>query len=157
MSLYVIFSTIHLLGLDMGLGTCTVTYVISAYGMFKPSIMPKAVSLFKLLSFIIWAGLILLVVSGIGLSIVSKETYGELLQSSFYHWKLILVAVATLNGFYLNLIVTPKFEKAVALENFVKTKEYRNAMILGTIGGFISFACWYGAFFLGVYVFRIMG
>ena len=157
MSLYVIFSTIHLLGLDMGLGTCTVTYVISAYGMFKPSIMPKAVSMFKLLSFIIWAGLFLLVVSGIGLSIVSKDTYGELLSSQFYHLKLILVGLATLNGLFLNLVVTPKFEKAVGLDNFVKTKEYRNAMILGTISGFVSFASWYGAFFLGVYVFRIMG
>jgi hypothetical protein len=30
-------------------------------------------------------------------------------------------------------------------------------MILGLIGGVISFSCWYGAFGLGIYVFQIMG
>lgn len=155
MSLYVALSTMHQLGLDIGLGACTVTYVVSAYGMIKPKIMPKAVALFQIISFIIWFGLFLLVASGIGLWLTSKDVYGEALQSKIFYLKLVFAGMATINGLFLNFIVTPAFEKSVNLEDFVHTKEYRKAMILGFIGGVISFTCWYGAFFTGIYVFKI--
>ena len=153
-SLYSILVTIHQLGLDIGLGTCTVTYAVSTYGLFKPSIMPQAASFFKLFSLLIWVGLALLVISGIGLSITSREVYGEALKGWPFYVKLIFVGIATLNGLYLNFIVTPAIEKAVKLEDFAHTKEYFRAMVLGLIGGFISATSWYGSFFFGIYVFK---
>ena len=158
LSLYVVFSALHIIGLIFGLGGVTATDIISAYGMhFKPDMLPKVVGVFKLISFMVWVGLALLVASGIGLWITSSDIYGGNLSGGPFYLKLALTGIATLNGLFLNIVVTPAFEKAVALGDFTKTKEYRKAMIVGFISGGISFVSWWGAFILGIYVFRMLG
>jgi uncharacterized membrane protein len=156
MTLYQFFISVHLLGLCLGLGACSISYEISGFGFFKPDILRSGVKVFPIISRIIWVGLFLLIGSGIGLVIVAKEAYGDVLHSWPFYLKLIATGIAALNGLYLNFIVTPALEKAVELESFTRTKEYKKAMILGLIGGVISAGCWYGAFALGIYVFRIL-
>ena len=157
MSLYFLLVVAHVLGLVVGLGACTVTYAIGAYGMVFPKIMPKAVGVFKLISILVWAGLALLVASGIALVIVSGQTYGEIIHSKLFYLKMAFIVVEVINGVFLNLVVTPAMEAAVELDNFTATREYHRAQIIGAIGGGISASCWYGAFFLGMYIFRVMG
>ncbi len=156
MSLYQFFAIMHVFGLDIGLGACSVTYVIAFIGLFKPDVMRASVRLFSMISVIIWIGLFLLIASGIGLVIVAGEMYGEDLYTWPFYLKLIATGIAAFNGVFLNVIVTPAWEKVVKLDNFTKTPEYRRVAILGIIGGAISFGSWYGAFVLGMYVFRIM-
>lgn len=156
-SVYNIFYTLHLIGLIFGLGGVTATDMLSAYGLhFNPKVLPKVVGMFSTISLMIWIGLFLLIASGIGLWITSSEIYANLGSWQFY-LKLALTGLATLNGLFLNIVVTPAWEKAVELENFQQTKEYRRAFKLGFLSGGLSFACWWMAFFLGVYIFRIMG
>ena len=158
LSLYVVFASAHLIGLIFGLGGVTATDMISAYGMhFKPDMLPKAVGVFKIISFMVWVGLFLLIASGIGLWITSIEIYGVNLSTWSFYLKLGLAGLATVNGLFLNLVVTPAFESSVKLADFTHTKEYRKAMILGFISGGISFVSWWGAFILGIYVFRMLG
>lgn len=158
MSLNTILVAAHLLGLVFGLGGVAATDMISAYAMhFKPEMLPKAVGVFKIISFMVWIGIFLLVVSGAGLWYTSRELYGANLSSWQFYLKLALTALAIINGLFLNVVVTPAFEGAVALPDFQKTKEFRKAMILGFLSGGLSFVCWWGAFALGIYVFRIMG
>jgi len=158
MSLYVVLAAAHLIGLVFGLGGVTATDMISAYGMhFKPDMLPKAVGVFKVISFMVWVGIFLLVASGIALWITSSDIYSGNLSTWAFYLKLALAGTATLNGLFLNLVVSPAFESSVQLEDFTHTKEYRKAMILGFISGGISFVSWWGAFILGIYVFRILG
>ena len=155
-SWYFVLVVAHVFGLVIGLGACTVTYVIGGYGMLKPKIMPSAVGVFKLISVIVWAGLGILIVSGILLLIVSHQTYGDAIKSKLFYLKMFLIVVEIINGLFLNLVVTPAMEKAAKLENFEKTPEYRHAQVIGAVGGFISSTCWYGAFALGMYIFRVV-
>jgi uncharacterized membrane protein len=158
MSLYVVLSAFHLIGLIFGLGGVTATDIVSAYGMhINPKMMPKVVSLFKALSFMIWVGLFLLIASGIGLWLTSADIYGANLSTWQFYLKLGLTGLAALNGLFLNIIVTPMWENVVELENFRETKEYRIALFLGFISGGLSFASWWCAFGLGIWVFRILG
>ncbi|MEI7904434.1 MAG: hypothetical protein WCI43_03350 [Candidatus Firestonebacteria bacterium] len=156
MSLYFILVSMHVFGLIVGLGACTVTYVVSAYGMFNTKMMPKAVGVFKIISMLVWGGLFLLVASGIALCFTSSATYGDALKSKLFYLKLFLVVIETINGIFLNIVATPLLEKAVELPDFEKTPEYRKAMIIGGIGGLISATCWYSAFVLGLYIFRVL-
>ena len=155
-SWYFVFVVAHVFGLVIGLGACTVTYVIGAYGMLKPSILPKATGVFKIISLIVWAGLFILIASGILLVIYSGDIYGDAIKSNLFYLKMALIVVEIINGLFLNLVVTPAMEDAVVLENFEKTPQFRRAQIIGVIGGGISATCWYGAFILGMYIFRIV-
>lgn len=158
MSLYTVLVSLHLIGLIFGLGGVTATDMISAYGMFvKPTMLPKVVGVFKVLSFLVWVGIFLLLASGAGLWITSSSIYGENLSSWPFYLKLVLSGVVVVNGLFLTLVVTPAFEKSVILPDYACTKEFRKAMLLGFISGGISFGSWWGAFLLGIYVFRIMG
>ncbi len=156
MSLYFMLVALHVFGLDVGIGTCTVTYVLGAYGMLNPKIMPKAVVVFKILSLLIWVGLFLLLTSGIALYFTSAATYGDAIHSKLFFMKMVFVVLLTINGLFLNIIVNPMMDKAVELPNFEKTPEYRKALLFGAIGAGISATCWYGAFSLGLYIFRLM-
>lgn len=155
MSWYVVLAAVHLIGLVFGLGGVTVTDVVNIYGFFKPSIMPKTVPLFKSISLVVWVGLFLLVSSGIGLTIVGKDIYGDALYSWLFYLKLTFTGIVLINGLFLNLVVTPAFEHSVHLPDFNKTKEFGKAKILGLISGGLSFISWWSAFFLGVYIFKI--
>jgi len=152
MSLYFMLVALHVFGLDVGIGTCTVTYVLGAYGMLNPKIMPKAVVVFKILSLLIWVGLFLLLTSGIALYFTSAATYGDAIHSKLFFMKMVFVVLLTINGLFLNIIVNPMMDKAVELPNFEKTPEYRKALLFAGI----SATCWYGAFSLGLYIFRLM-
>jgi len=156
---YNIFYTLHLIGLIFGLGGVTATDMLSAYGLhFNPKVLPKVVGMFSTISVMIWIGLFLIIGSGIVLWAISMpdEVYGEKVSSWPYYLKLALTGLATLNGLFLNIIVTPAWEKAVALEDFRTTKEYKKAFKLGFVSGGLSFVCWWAAFFLGVYIFRVL-
>lgn len=155
-SWYFILVSAHVFGLVIGLGACTVTYVIGGIGMFKPKIMSGATGIFKIISLIVWIGLGILIVSGVLLLVFSGDIYGDAIKSKLFYMKMFLIVVEIINGLFLNIVVTPAMEKAVVLPNFETTPEYRKAQIIGGIGGFISASCWYGAFALGMYIFRIV-
>jgi hypothetical protein len=157
LSPHFIFSTMHLLGLDIALGTCTVTYAIGAIGIFKPDFMKRCYPLFWLFSMLIWIGWGLLVVSGIGLCMVSSDVYGSNIHDWPFYLKIVLTIVAAINGLFLSFVVTPLGEKAVELKNFATTNEYLKVTVMGIIGGIISFTCWYGAFALAIFAFRTLG
>ncbi len=162
---YVIFYTMHLIGLVFGLGGVTATDALSLYGFIKPQSLKKHVDSYTILSLIIWVGLFLLIVSGIALIYISKiEIGGDLasnmyelpLKSSAYIFMLALNGVIILNGLFLNFKVTPAFKNAVELEDFTATSEYKRALKLGVISGGISFLSWWGVFFINVYLFRVI-
>jgi hypothetical protein len=162
---YVVFYTMHLIGLIFGLGGVTMTDVLSAYGFFKPESMRDHAKSFKLLSLVIWVGLFFLIVSGIALVYISKvEMGGQLasnmyevpMMSAVYYLKLIVTGVIVVNGLFLNLKVTPAFEHAVMLDNFTETQDYRKALRLGLLSGGLSFVGWWSIFFMGIYLFRIV-
>ncbi len=56
-----------------------------------------------------------------------------------------------------SISVQPPWSEQVAFLIQLPGISLRTAMtILGAIGAVISFGCWYGAFALGMYVFRIL-
>jgi hypothetical protein len=158
MTLYNALVVTHLVGLIFGMGGVTATDIVSAYGMHvNRECMPRVVFIFKVLTFMVWVGLFLLIVSGAGLWYTSPDLYGENLDSWAFKLKLVLTGVVIVNGLFLTLVVSPAFESSVMLDNYAKTKEFRRATMLGYASGGLSFISWWGAFFLGIYVFRVMG
>lgn len=99
------------------------------------------------LSNVIWFALGVIILSGIGLYLPASE---RLLDSSKFLTKLVAVAVVTINGVFLNLVVSPKmlqmdFSDSTELEKNSVRFMRRLSFALGGI----SISSWYIIFILG--------
>jgi hypothetical protein len=93
-------------------------------------------------STIIWAGLGILIVSGIALYLPEQV---RLAVSSKFLLKLVVVGVIIVNGILLNMIVSP-YMRRLTFSKEVPARRFRRLAF--ALGG-ISFTSWYLAFFLG--------
>lgn len=137
----------HLIGLAMGVGGATVSDFLFFRFLKDLKISHAEAGVLNLVSKVIWVGLILLIISGIGLYLPEAE---RLNQSSKFLTKMIVVAVVLVNGIALNLIVAPKLKKI----SFEKKHEHvpgelRRLRRIAFALGAVSFVSWYSALLLG--------
>jgi uncharacterized membrane protein len=137
---------LHLVGFALGVGGATISDVLFMKFLkdFKITLEEKEV--LKIMSQIVWFGLMIIIISGVGLFLPEIE---RLLDSSKFLLKMVVIGVIIVNGLILNFIVTPKLmtiawnpaamnvKKAITLSNFAFAT------------GAISFISWYTALFLG--------
>jgi uncharacterized membrane protein len=137
----------HLLGMALGLGTATITDLFFFRFLKKLRINEEEADTMHMLSNVIWIGLAIVVLSGIGLFIPESE---RLLASGKFMVKMIGVAVLIVNGFVLNIAIAPRLMHISYGEaHHHKPGELhiirRSAFALGAI----SITSWYFIFVLG--------
>ena len=100
----------------------------------------------KVMSQIIWLGLLIIVISGIGLFLPEME---RLLDSSKFLIKMVVIGVIILNGLILNFIITPKLMTIAWKPEAMNVKKAITLSHFAFATGAISFISWYAALFLG--------
>lgn len=136
----------HALAAAVGVGATTVTDVLFFKFLKDFKISHGEKSIMDTMSHIIWVGLGLLIVTGIGLYLPASET---LLESSKFLVKMIAVIVIILNGLLLNFIISPWLTKIDFEETNPNEGEPRLYRKLSFASGAISISSWYIVFLLG--------
>lgn len=92
-----------------------------------------------------WIGLLLLIISGIGLFATNPEQY---LNSTKFLAKLVIVAIIIVNGFILHLGHMPRIKKVIGL-HFPTSKEFRDNSRIMLMSGAVSVVSWTTVIILG--------
>lgn len=93
----------------------------------------------------VWAGLFILIISGIGIFYSDPQTY---LNSSKFLIKMLVVLVITLNGINLHFYVKPRL-KLIDWEKINKSQKNRRLRKIAFASGAISITSWLLATTLG--------
>src|SRR3989338_3058782 len=94
-----IFSILHFIGIAWGVGGATAAAVISAKSDKDPEISHAAMRIMPSISKLIWLGLILLIISGIGISALSQWP----IDKNMLLVKHVLVALIVVAGIILGI------------------------------------------------------
>lgn len=143
---------LHLLGFALGVGGATIADILFYRFLKDFKISPEEDRILKIMSQIIWAGLFILILSGIGLYLPEMEALNA---SSKFLLKVVVVAVITVNGSLLNLIIAPRlvdmsFSKDSDIKSGLNIVRLVKLRRLAFMLGAISFVSWYSAFILGM-------
>ncbi|MDA8611391.1 vitamin K epoxide reductase family protein [Candidatus Pacebacteria bacterium] len=136
----------HLLGFAFGLGGATITDLLFMRFLKDFKISQAEDKILKLMSQIIWVGLFLAIISGIGLYLPNMEALNN---NPKFLVKVIVVVIITINGALLNLLVSPKLTKIPFKSGGMHIKGIIRLRKLAFAFGSISFISWYTAAILG--------
>jgi uncharacterized membrane protein len=133
---------IHNVGFILGVGAATMSDIFFFRSLRDNTISQEEKETMDTLSTVIWAGLGVLIVSGIAMYLPDQA---RLAVSAKFLLKLIVVAVIIINGILLNMIVAPNMRR-LSFGGSVPERRFRRLAF--ALGG-ISFTSWYLAFLLG--------
>ena len=133
--------TVHLIGLAFGLGGATVAdFMFFKAVKMGDRITAETVERMRSISKVVWTGLGLLSLSGIGMFL---QNTSSLLHSSGFIAKMIFVTILIVNGMFLNLYTTAR----LTTFNFSKIYTTRDAAWkarkLSFVFGAVSTVSWY--------------
>lgn len=137
----------HFAGFILGVGGATIADIIFIKFLRDFKISEAEQSVLKILTQIVWFGLFLIIISGIGLYLPNAEILN---QSPKFIMKMIAVFVVILNGTILTLLIEPKLLKTACSTcvNIIQTSKLRRlCFALGSI----SFISWYTAVTLEIF------
>ena len=141
--IFTITLVFHIIGITIAIGSATLTDYLHLIALRKSSLEKGIVKLYPYISKLINYSLILIYTSGIILVMLKPE----LLQSPLFIIKFLLVLLVTINGIYLQKIITPQLERCV-----IKGNKYCTSNVLygSVIGGSISIVTWYSILILAL-------
>jgi hypothetical protein len=143
--LSLVLTIVHLFGVALGAGSAFLSD-----GMFFKSIKDQKINLtevgfLKLGSSIVWIGLILLVVSGIGLFLQDPSGY---LASSKFLAKMTIIAALIINGLIFHTTHVPRIMRHVD-HHLPSSDEFMRKRMFLLASGAISVTSWVSAIILG--------
>lgn len=142
---------LHLLGFAIGVGGATVTDVFFLKFLKDFRISKTEADFMRTLSRILWMGVIILSITGLGLFLLDPV---RLLSSAKFISKMVVVMVLLLNGVFLHFAVAPSLRRIAFHENHPHAEKLRQIRQRAFISGGISIVSWYYAFFLAVSRFK---
>lgn len=143
---------LHLLGFAIGVGGATVTDVFFFKFLRDYKISKNEADFMRTLSRIMWAGVLLLALSGLGLFLLNPD---RLLASAKFLSKMVVVIVLITNGVFLHFFISPKLHKIAYMpSDHPRKNEFRRFREKAFISGGVSIVSWYYAFALAVSRFR---
>jgi len=138
----------HLLGFALGLGAATIGDIFFFKFLKDLRISERESNTLRTISQVVWFGLGLLVISGVGLVLTDPALY---LASTKFMSKMIIVGVIAINGAFLNLYITPLLVKISFGDKHEHSPgELHHERGLAYAAGAISMVSWYSAFVLGL-------
>lgn len=147
MVLLELFNLLHFIGLAWGVGGATVAAIISRKAEKNPEIGHAVMKILPAISKLIWAGLILLIISGIGVSAYVKWPLDMNMLIIKHVVVVLIVVIGVIIGFKIKKMaaLAPK-PKGEPSPQFLKTKkQVKNA-------GIINLILWYIVVVLAVLV-----
>lgn len=139
------FVALHLLGLAFGLGGATIADVLFFRFLKDLQISEKESEALSVVSKMVFFGLALLILSGLGIFLSAPETY---MNSSKFLIKMFIVLVVSLNGLILHKVLHPRLQHIV-WRGAVRHR-LRNYRKMAFACGAVSVSSWYLAFMLGM-------
>ncbi|HLD81580.1 MAG TPA: vitamin K epoxide reductase family protein [Patescibacteria group bacterium] len=139
---------LHLIGTVLGLGGATITDIFFFKFLKDFRISKKEKEIMDTLSQIIWFGLAVLLLSGIGLYLPNASALNA---TPKFLVKMIIVCIIILNGAVMNILIAPQLVK-LSFKSLAKKKNTRLILLrrLSFALGAISITSWYSALILGV-------
>ncbi len=137
------FVLLHLVGFALGVGGATVSDITFFKALRKRLITAEQLAFLETLSKIIWAGSIILILSGLAIfAVIYSEQNGlPMLSSPRWQTKLTLVVIIVLNGINFKMAIMPALKNLVGQQlSLINIKP-----ILGRLAfsGTLSILSWY--------------
>lgn len=143
-SLYTVFTILHILGAVVGAGGALASDVIFIKSIGDGRINKTEFSFLNALSAIVWIGLILLIGSGIGLFSLDSARF---LASTKFGAKITIVAIILLNGLLFHFLHIPFISKKTGSKLFYRAPKGEGAALI--LSGVVSATSWFSAVVLG--------
>jgi uncharacterized membrane protein len=139
----------HNIGFALGLGGAVMADFFFFRFLKDLKISEDESKTLSMVSEVVWFGLALLVISGIGLYLPEMARLNE---SGKFLVKMIVVAVIIINGVFLNLKISPQLVKiSFGGKHKHKMGELRGFRKLAFALGAVSITSWFAAFILGIF------
>jgi len=136
---------VHLFGLAIGAGGAFMSDAMFLHAIRDQKISQTEMGFLSLGSFMVWAGLILLIGSGIGIFFTNPEGY---LASSKFLSKMTVVGIIVINGIVFHLWHIPRIKRHVD-RRLPSSKEFTHNRVWLLTGGAISVTSWVSALIFG--------
>lgn len=137
----------HLIGLTAGLGGAFYSdFLIVTHGVFR-RFNKRTLTEVKRLSKFVTYGLLLLWVSGAALVYEISLTKPEFLTNEKFWAKMVIVAVLTLNGFFVHYVVLNEAKRSIGKRLLIDSTLPMLTVL--ALSGSISFVSWITPFILG--------
>lgn len=136
----------HLLGIALGVGGAFMSDILFFKSIRDGKISKTEMSFLELGSLCVTFGLIVLIISGIGLFSLDTERY---LNSSKFLVKMTIVAILSVNGIIFHMLHIPLLKKWVAGSISAAAVSKRRWHIMAS--GVISLVSWISALVLGAF------
>lgn len=146
---YDLFLIGHLIGLIFGLGGATFADLFSLRALRAGRFSQEAYLHLTFVSFVVWVGLTILVLSGAGMIISHYLLSGVWYLPAKLLAKLILVGILIINGIVIHRSVLPVIAQAVD-QPIHKTDLARHSRLFAMTAA-ISFISWWSTFTLGAW------
>lgn len=137
--------SLHMIGMALGLGGALITDIFFFKFLKDYKISEGEADTMNTLSQVIWIGLGILILSGIGLYLPEMA---RLNASPKFLVKAIVVGVIVINGLFLNLLIAPKLVK-ITFERKPHPDGMHHIRRIAFALGAISMTSWVSAFVLG--------
>ncbi len=148
MDLHTILVTFHLVGFAFGIGGATSSDLVFLRSIKNGSISKDQYDVMKTLSRVVWASVVLLLVSGAALLALQQYQTGSVprFEWSFFQLKLTAFAFVVANGTAFHYLVFPLVKKSTG-KSF-RTAAMKRRYPLFALTGAISIVSWYTAFLM---------
>ncbi|MEX0916766.1 MAG: hypothetical protein WDZ44_01545 [Candidatus Spechtbacterales bacterium] len=141
----------HIFGTALGLGGATISDLLFFRATKDGRFEAKEWEIMKLLSKVIWVGITLAILSGVGFLLeyaMTPEKVGFLENDKIWA-KMTIVGIIFLNGVFLHWKLFPIFESMVEGTKGVSKFPHRMTMVFTS--GAISITSWYSVFIMGAW------
>lgn len=140
-----VYTLLHLLGVTLGAGGSFMSDVIFISTTKDKILDISELNILKKGSTVTWAGLFLLIISGILLYSLDPQGY---LSSDKFILKMIIVGIIAINGAIFHFIHTPRLQKMVG-KNLADSDFFKKQSRSMYYSGAISIVSWVSALILG--------
>lgn len=135
----------HLIGTALGVGGATASDFLFLRSTKNNRIEKEEFDLLQTISSLVWLGLIILIISGIGFIVLKPEQ----LSNPKLWAKLVVVGVILINGIFIHKKIIPIFKSGVNKKFSTGPAAKHQTAILTS--GAISIISWYSALVLGAW------
>ena len=148
MSSQTVLLALHLIGLAFGIGASTILDLRTLRLLYGRPVSEQDLAFAEVLSTFVRIGLLLLLISGLGLLLRLWLSDPALLANPKLHAKLMIVGMLTLNGFLIERIALPLLRRQCGRPLFEGVCYRTQVAVLAM--GVVSATSWYLPFLLGI-------
>ncbi len=138
------FTIVHILGAVIGAGGAFISDIIFLKSIEDKNIDKIEFSFLNLLSKVVWFGLIVLLISGIGLFALDAEKF---IESSKFLAKMTILTIILINGIVFHFLHIPYIKRSFHRKLFDYSSRHQGVILV--LSGAVSLVSWFSALVLG--------